>query len=61
MFMRTILHVLTRPDDSLARETIARQAALPDTRCVVADLAQGEPQYEALVEQVFAADSVQVW
>jgi hypothetical protein len=59
--MRTILHLLTRPDDPLAQETIARQAALPDTQCEVADLAHGEPDYAALVGKIFAADSVQVW
>ncbi len=58
--MKTILHILTKPEDALARDLIARQAALPDTRVETADLTRGEPDYGALVEKIFAADSVQV-
>lgn len=59
--MKTILHILTKPDDALARELAARQRDLPDTRLEVADLTQPEPDYAALVRQIFAADSVEVW
>lgn len=59
--MKTILHILTKPDDALAKDLAARQTAQPDTRVEVADLTQGAPDYGALVKKVFAADSVQVW
>ena len=59
--MRTILHILTRPEDDLARELIAKQKAIPETDVHVADLTKAGPDYEALVEKIFAADSVEVW
>ena len=59
--MRTILHILTRPEDELARELIARQGALPETKVEVAELTGDAPDYDALVGKVFAADSVEVW
>ena len=57
--MRTILHILTRPEEELTRELIAQQRALPDTRVEVVKLT-GEPDYGALIEAIFAADSVEV-
>ncbi len=59
--MRSILHILTRPNDPLPRDLIARQSTQPDTRIEVLDLTAPEPDYAALVQKVFAADSVQVW
>jgi hypothetical protein len=59
--MRSILHILTRPEDELTRPVIAAQRALPDTTVEVADLNVPVPDYEAAVEKIFAADSVQVW
>ena len=58
--MRTILHVLTRPEDELTREMIAKQRGLADTRVEVVELTGGEPDYSALVEAIFTADSVEV-
>jgi hypothetical protein len=58
--MRTILHILTRAEDALARELVSKQQALPDTRVEIVEL-QDAPDYGALVEKVFAADSVEVW
>lgn len=59
--MRTLLHILTRPQDELAGDTIERQRAFPDTTVEVVDLANRDPDYDALVERIFAAQSVEVW
>lgn len=58
--MRTILHILTRPEDDLTRELIAQHRTLPDVSVQVESLHTGTPDYEALVEKIFAADSVEV-
>jgi len=59
--MRLLLHILTRPDDSLAREIITLQQADGKNKTVVADLAQPRPDYKELLENIFAAESVQSW
>jgi len=59
--MRSILHILARPDDPLARSVRTRQTAQPDVQIEVVDLTAPDPDYVALVNKVFAADSVQVW
>ncbi len=59
--MRVILHILTRPPDVLVTELIRRQEQQADSRAEVADLTQPQPDYAALLERVFAADSVEVW
>ena len=59
--MHAILHILTHPEDELSRLVIAGQRALPDTTVEVADLTVDAPDYDAVVEKIFAADSVQVW
>jgi hypothetical protein len=59
--MRLLLHILTRPDDALARQIIARQQGGGENKTVVADLTQPQPDYKELLENIFAADSVQVW
>jgi len=59
--MRTILHVLTQPEDSLQRIVAEQQRALPESTVEVVDLSQGDPDYNSLIEKVFAADSVEVW
>ena len=58
--MRTVLHILTRPEDELTREVIAKQRMLADTKVEVVELTGGEPDYGALIEAIFAADSVEV-
>ena len=58
--MKTILHIITRPDD-LARMVIETQRHLPDTVVQVADLHGDGTNYTQLVAQIFAADSVEVW
>ena len=58
--MRTILHLLTRPTDELTLALIATQRTLPDTQADVIDLTVPAPDYDAVVEKIFAADSVEV-
>jgi hypothetical protein len=59
--MPAILHILTKPGDTLAQEIISRQSGHPETKIEVMDLTQPEPDYAALLEKIFAADSVTVW
>jgi hypothetical protein len=59
--MRSLLHIITKAEDEFVKEVIQRQSALPDCRVEIVDMNAAEPDYEALLEQIFAADSVQVW
>ena len=59
--MARILHILTRPDDVLAREIIARQKQNPRDRIEIADLTKSGADYGELLEKIFAADSVESW
>lgn len=58
--MAAILQILTRPADALAEEMIAREREAGDALTVV-DLTLDKPDYDALLEAVFAADRAQVW
>jgi len=58
--MRTILHIFTRPEDELTRATIECQRALPQTKVEIVSLTGDTPEYEMLVEKIFAADSIAV-
>ena len=59
--MRAVLHIVTRPNDTLAAAIIATQRKQPEAQVKVADLTAPEPDYSALLEAIFAADSVSVW
>ena len=59
--MRTILHILTRADDELARQLIHQQCALPETKVEVIELTDGATDYDALLEKIFSVNSVEVW
>jgi hypothetical protein len=59
--MRAVLHILTKPEPPLARELIRQQSQMAHLTVEVFDLTQPEPNYPALVEKIFAADSLQVW
>jgi hypothetical protein len=59
--MPTLLHILTEPDDALAQEIIAKQNSNPENKIEIVDLTKPEPDYKKLLENIFAADSVQVW
>lgn len=60
--MARVFHMITRESDSLAAEVItAQETAGHETRVV--DLTQVDPNgdYSVLLEEIFEADSVQVW
>jgi hypothetical protein len=60
--MARIFHMVTREGDELAASVIAAQeAAGHETRVV--ELMQVDPNsdYSVLLEEIFEADSVQVW
>ena len=59
--MHLIAHVFTRPADALAQEIINRQRQGEKNEIVVVDLTVPQPNYKQLLENIFAADSVQVW
>jgi hypothetical protein len=59
--MAKILHLLTRPDDDLARTIGHIQQADPANEVEVVDLSAGETDYARLVEKIFAADSIETW
>ena len=65
--MPTLLHILTSERDSLALELIEQQRAQAGQQAAeqtiggVVDLTQPNPDYAALLEQIFAADSIAVW
>ena len=61
MTMPAILHIITKSDDAFAQEIISRQLEQPDVKVEVVDLTKAEPNYQALLEKIFAADSVQSW
>jgi hypothetical protein len=60
--MARIIHILTREDDPLPASIIAAQEITGhETRII--DLTEVDPNgdYSILLEEIFAADSVQVW
>ena len=59
--MTTALHILTKADDALAVEMIARQRSEAGQTVEVVDLTVDSPDYANLLERIFAADSVAVW
>ena len=58
--MRTILHILTRPADELTNQLAEQQRLLSETKVELADVTGGSVDYDALVQRIFAADSVEV-
>ena len=59
--MRCLLHILTTPDDTLAQEIISIQRQQTDLEVTLVDVNAAEPDYHALLEKIFVADSIQVW
>jgi hypothetical protein len=59
--MRSILHIQSDTTDARAEAAIAAQRALADVRVDVVDLRPGTPDYNALLDCIFAADAVAVW
>jgi hypothetical protein len=58
--MRTVLHILTRPGDEVTRQLIEQQRLLPETAVEVISLSSPSPDYEQLVEKIFAANTIAV-
>ena len=58
--MRTVLHILTRPETELTQSLLASQRALPETSVEVVRLDTPAPDYDGLLEKIFTADSVEV-
>ena len=59
--MRTVLHIISRQEETFARQLIARQKEQHELKVEVVDLTQPEPDYTAVLEKIFAADSIAVW
>ncbi len=62
--MRRILHITTREEDALARSMRGLQTeAGHDVVCIDLSVValDTEADYSVLVEEIFKADSVQVW
>ena len=59
--MRKILLIITRPLNPLDEVVIAHESHLPGCEVKSVDLTAEEPDYRALIHEIFAADSIQVW
>ena len=59
--MRKVLHILTKANDTDAKEVISRQRGQPGCDQETVNLVPGQPDYAGLLEKIFAADSVAVW
>jgi hypothetical protein len=61
--MKTILHILTKPEDALAEQLRSAHQLLPETKVETIRLAadSNDADYQALVKKVFQADSVNLW
>jgi hypothetical protein len=59
--MRTILHIITKPDDAFALTVIENEKSKVDAKMETFDLVETSTNYDELVKRIFAADSIQVW
>jgi hypothetical protein len=59
--MPRVLHILTRPNDALAREVMARQKSGGENTVEAVDLTLPAPDYKELLGKIFAAESVECW
>jgi len=59
--MKTQLHIVTRPLEASQVELLEALRREPDVEVRVVDLTASGPDYRALVEAIFAADSVVTW
>lgn len=62
---RYLLHLLTTPPDAFTQSLLARQATCAEAsnvRVEIVDLVGAEsPDYDRVLDQIFAADSVSIW
>ena len=59
--MRVILHIKSDTADTRAEAVINHQLAQDELHVEIMDLGVDQPDYEALLDKIFAADSVAVW
>ena len=59
--MSKVLLIITKTNDPLNEVVVANEQSLLDHQVSVIDLTSGEPDYRALLEEIFSSDSVQVW
>ena len=59
--MARLLHILNRPADELVETLLRDESDNPANLVEVVDLTAADADYVALVEKVFAADSVATW
>ena len=59
--MKRQLNIITRPHDPLARRVITKQQQDETVELVTIDLTAQKADYEQLVREIFAADTVHVW
>ena len=59
--MAKILHILTKEQDALAERIISLQAEQSSHEVKRVNLTQPAPDYRLLLEEIFAADSIEVW
>jgi hypothetical protein len=59
--MRKILLIITKSLEPLDDVVIAHECQLPGCEVKSVDLTAEEPDYRALIHEIFVADSVQVW
>jgi hypothetical protein len=59
--MRRVLHILSRPDDELSREIISSQQAGGKVEVIIVDLTSPSLDYGQLLQEIFKADSIEVW
>ena len=55
------LHILTSPPDEYVQRLLESLRRDPGLRVETADLNVDAPDYDALVESIFAADSIATW
>ena len=56
-----VLHVLTGPPDPLASGQIRLSGAGPGGAARVIDLSKSTPDYQALLDAIFEAETVVIW
>jgi hypothetical protein len=59
--MAQLLHIVTKPEDSLAVEIISCQKTDRQHHVEIIDLTSQKPDYKSLLKKIFEADCIQVW
>ena len=59
--MKTMLHILTRPEDPALRALLEQQQGRAEFLVRMVDFTLPEPDYAGAIEEIFAAESIAVW